>query len=148
VRRVSGSIGLALASALAFASAARADDPVPLANCKAVPGDYYAPSAIRLNKIGTVLVEYSVKKAGAPEDVRVVRSNATGDLQRSAVSLVKKMTCAPNDSWMTSGGADKRVRVNILFNLKGFDESAAPLDQSAEVITITAEAIFPRGGGR
>ena len=54
------------------------------------------------------------------------------------------MRCQPDLTWMENGGPEKRIRVNVLFKLKGFDETAQRLDPDADEIVITGTSVLWR----
>jgi len=112
--------------------------------CKPKVDDYYPAKAIRLDEVGSVLVEFSVKGAGAPQDVAVLRATAPGTLQEAALRVIRSMRCQPDLTWMENGGPEKRIRVNVLFKLKGFDETAQRLDPDADEIVITGTSVLWR----
>lgn len=114
-------------------------------SCRVKRGeDYYPPEAIRRNQVGAVLVEYSVIDSGATTSVLVVQSRAPNSLKSAALRLVKGMNCTTTLSWKEAGGPGKRRRANILFKLRAFDETAAPIEGDAEKIEVIADAISPR----
>lgn len=107
------------------------------ASCKPRIEDFYPAKAIRLQEVGTVLVEFSVKGKGKPEDVVIIRSTAPGTLQEAARKVIDSLRCNPGQAWNEAGGPQRRIRLNVLFKLKGFDETADRLDPEADQVVIT-----------
>jgi len=126
------------AALLPISAAAEPENVEP--DCVPIRDSYYDPKAIRLGQYGTVLVEYSVNEKGATERVTVLKSTASGSLERSAVRLVKSMQCKLGEDWQLSGGPQRRFKINVLFQFRG-GEPASPIDPAAEVITITTDPV-------
>jgi TonB family protein len=105
-----------------------------------VGGLYFAPEAIRLNKDGAVLVEYSVNLKGMTERVVVLKSSAAKPLERSAVRLVRNLRCKPGADWQQTNGPLRRLRLNVLFQFNG-RQPVSPIDPAEEVITVSADPI-------
>ena len=122
---------------------ALADEWIDRANCK--PNrqqDYYPPKAIRLNQVGTVLVEFSVQGKGPPDPAVVVRATASVELRYAAIRVIRLMLCDPDPKWMDDGGPQRRIRLNVIFRLKGFEETPGRLDPDADEVVITGSPIL------
>jgi TonB family protein len=125
-----------VAIAISLSTAIAGDDQND-AGCKAKIEDYYDARAIRLEQVGTVLVEFRVREAGPPQDVKIIRSTAPGVLQASALRMINSMRCMPGKQWLENGGAERPIRVNVMFKLNGFEETPERLDPDADEIVIT-----------
>lgn len=136
---------VAMGLAVLLSGSCLADDVMKDASCKQRIQDYYPAKAIRLQQVGAVLVEFSVKGKGPPVDVVVVRSTAPGTLQEAAIKVIHALSCDPGQAWIDAGGPGKRIRWNVLFKLKGFDETAERLDPEADEVVITGMSVNFRG---
>lgn len=106
--------------------------------------DYYPPEGIRREKTGTLLVEFSVKGIGPPTGITVMPTRLPGYLQDAAARIVRFMTCRPDSKWIEDGGPERRLRLNVIFRLKGVDETPGRLDPDADEVVITGAPIVPR----
>ena len=115
------------------------------ASCKEkFPEDYYPPTAIRRDEVGSVLVEFTVTGNGAPTDITTNKSKTPRYIQDAARRLVRLMTCSPDPKWTDDGGPQKRLRLNVIFHLKGLDETPGKIDPDADYVVITGSPIVPR----
>jgi len=131
-------VAVAVVASVAPPSGAKDETGQP--GCVPKRDDYFHPKAVRLHQSGTVLVEYSVNSKGLTERVVVLQSTASESLEESALLLLSKMRCKPSKEWISSGGPQERLRLNVLFQF--FDEEPAkPIDPEAEVITITTSSL-------
>jgi TonB family protein len=103
-------------------------------------GLHFHPKAIRLNQDGAVLVEYSVSSKGVTEGVVVLKSTASEPLEESAVRLVAGMRCKPGEDWQQTGGPQRRLKLNVLFQYIGRDP-VKPIEPTEDVITVSTEPI-------
>jgi TonB family protein len=134
----------AVALAGLFCGPSFADQWLDRAGCKEKIADYYPPEAIRREKVGTVLVEFTVKGNGPPTAIAVVPSKLPRFLQDAGVRVIRSMSCTPDSKWLEDGGPQRRLRVNVIFRLKGLDETAGVIDPDAEEIVITGSPIAAR----
>jgi TonB family protein len=103
---------------------------------------------MRRSEFGAVLLEYSVDADGLPKKVVVLGSTAPKSLEKSAVRMINDMRCDPGKEWLASGGLEKRLKMNVLFQYRG-REPVTPLDADPETDVIKIEATpLPTSRGR
>jgi TonB family protein len=136
---------VAIAIAGLASGPSRADDWLTRASCKPEVGqDFYPAPAIGRNQVGTVLVEFSVQGKGPPDHVIVIGAKASQVLKDGASRFMRLLRCDPDPKWMDDGGPQRRIRLNVIFRLKGWDETPERLDPDADQVVITGSAIMRR----
>ena len=121
-----------------------ADEWLDRAGCKDKVDIYYPPTAIRKNEVGSVLVEFTVEGNGAPTGITTDKSKTPWYIQDAAKRVVRLMTCSPDSKWAEDGGLQRRLRLNVIFHLKGLDETPGKVDPDADYVVITASPIVTR----
>ena len=122
-----------------------------LPQCRDTSGDdYYPARAIRLGIQGHALVEFSIDKRGSIKGLVVTKSAPDGKFNQSARKLLGNLRCTVPDEWQSSGAANHRFTMDVIFQLRecapkaGVAAASGYPDAAEGEIVITASLL--RGG--
>ncbi len=108
--------------------------------CVSISDRFFDPKAKRLGQFGAVLVEYSINAKGEAERVVILKSTASRILGKAATRVIRDLRCKPTEDWSQSGGPQRRLKVNVIFQYKG-GEPVPLIDPAEDVITISTEKV-------
>jgi TonB family protein len=109
--------------------------------------DYYPAPEARLGIQGHVLVEFSIDKRGSIKGLVIKKSARDNWFDQSARRLFGHLRCTVPDKWQSSGAADHRFTMDVIFQLRecvpraGVAEASGYPDASEGKIVITGSLI-------